>query len=537
MPNVIKYTTGATPTGCLRKGNMAIGNNTADYSSTFYSAIEPPPDGYTIYLNKASGGPSIYVANNDSELITLTNQIASTSYTTVNECLTYFTSQSDKLIVSSNDIIPSIITDGLVLALDASNISSYPTTGTTWYDLSGNNNGTLVNSPTFNISGAIDLDGSDDHINIPYSGNTSNSYTFTIIMKCDTMDDNSSNRQTLFGLSQNGNQAYKQFDLEIWGNVGYGFKGDGGPTEGINFFNFNWPTNGNTNINNVYTVTLTSTEIKVYLNGTLKATKNSSNYLGALLTSDFNSIYLGVRGSGGSRWNGQCYYFSVYNRILSADEVLQNYNAQYALGTKLNPADSAVAILSSNPGAPDGYYWINTSLGPRKLHCLMSLGGWMGMTSELCPQTSNVETSGSWETNTDGRLQRENFSILNVNVVEGGCGNVKYYQLQNPSNVGLNYTQKMLLIERVSTIGQCSSISNGSGNGYYSGPEYQGSYTSAGMCTWGDGNFANTCCGAQNMTGLKRYWVMLGTGTNPNLYYQVQCAGGSGQHYHMWYIK
>ena len=47
----------------------------------------------------------------------------------------------------------SIITSGLILNLDAGNVASYPGSGTTWTDLSGNgNNGTLINGPTFNSS-------------------------------------------------------------------------------------------------------------------------------------------------------------------------------------------------------------------------------------------------------------------------------------------------------------------------------------------------------------------------------------------------
>jgi hypothetical protein len=46
---------------------------------------------------------------------------------------------------------PSAVTSGMVLALDAGNTKSYPNTGTTWTDLSGNGNtGTLTNGPTFN---------------------------------------------------------------------------------------------------------------------------------------------------------------------------------------------------------------------------------------------------------------------------------------------------------------------------------------------------------------------------------------------------
>ena len=63
---------------------------------------------------------------------------------------------------------PKIVTQGLVLALDAASNNSYPGSGTTWKDLSGNNNtGTLVNGPTFSSAngGTFILDGSNDYIN------------------------------------------------------------------------------------------------------------------------------------------------------------------------------------------------------------------------------------------------------------------------------------------------------------------------------------------------------------------------------------
>ena len=62
---------------------------------------------------------------------------------------------------------PKIVTNGLVLCLDASDKKSYPGTGTTWFDRSGNGiNGTLVNGPIFSSSngGAVVFDGSDDYI-------------------------------------------------------------------------------------------------------------------------------------------------------------------------------------------------------------------------------------------------------------------------------------------------------------------------------------------------------------------------------------
>ena len=43
---------------------------------------------------------------------------------------------------------PRIVTDGLVMALDAANTKSYPGTGTTWFDISGNSNNATLNSVT-----------------------------------------------------------------------------------------------------------------------------------------------------------------------------------------------------------------------------------------------------------------------------------------------------------------------------------------------------------------------------------------------------
>jgi hypothetical protein len=64
---------------------------------------------------------------------------------------------------------PRIVTDGLVLALDAANTKSYPGSGTTWSDLSGNsNNGELVNGITYDDTnlGSLVFDGVDDYVQI-----------------------------------------------------------------------------------------------------------------------------------------------------------------------------------------------------------------------------------------------------------------------------------------------------------------------------------------------------------------------------------
>ena len=75
---------------------------------------------------------------------------------------------------------PKIVTDGLVLALDAANKKSYPGTGTTWQDLSGNgNDATLVNSPTFGTTngGRFEFDGTNRYLTFPEISFTNQDFT------------------------------------------------------------------------------------------------------------------------------------------------------------------------------------------------------------------------------------------------------------------------------------------------------------------------------------------------------------------------
>jgi hypothetical protein len=76
-----------------------------------------------------------------------------------------------------------LVTDGLVLNLDAAKLDSYPGSGTTWRDISGNNNnGTLTNGPTFSGIGkqaAIVFDGVDDYITTPLA--TTSGQALTIV--------------------------------------------------------------------------------------------------------------------------------------------------------------------------------------------------------------------------------------------------------------------------------------------------------------------------------------------------------------------
>jgi hypothetical protein len=80
---------------------------------------------------------------------------------------------------------PKIVTNGLVLNLDAGQQNSYPGSGTTWTDLSGNGNtGTLTNGPTFNSGngGHLLFDGTNERLDLQSSLNLSTNTGFTMCL-------------------------------------------------------------------------------------------------------------------------------------------------------------------------------------------------------------------------------------------------------------------------------------------------------------------------------------------------------------------
>ena len=219
---------------------------------------------------------------------------------------------------------PKIVTNGLVLALDAADKNSYKGSGTTWKDLSGNNNtGTLTNGPTFsNVNGgAIVFDGADDYVNIPYnSGLIPNNLTLSV------------------WINRTSAVYYAHFigvpaSNTTWASpyISYGIEYIG-TTDTISFVtgytdnNFDY-TNVAAFGNNVwfnFTATYDKTNVKIYINGLLQTTRAETRTLFAS-TANF---YIGSNNTtSGYPLNGKIANTLLYNRALSATEVLQNYNA------------------------------------------------------------------------------------------------------------------------------------------------------------------------------------------------------------------
>jgi hypothetical protein len=217
--------------------------------------------------------------------------------------------------------IPSgIVTDGLALWLDAGITPSYPESGTTWTDLSGNNNNGTINGASYS-NGALSY-GATSVTTIPM---TNLRPTNAITLESWVLF-TSNVAQVMIG-AQYGNSWNNSY--VIWVSNPNTWAG------GINIGGtFNYRTYASTiNMNTYYHITLTydGSNQKLYLNGNLVlswATTGSIAY-------DVNNTLLAVGNDWDSGYNGGAISgvrgnlakVSIYNRALSATEVLQNYNA------------------------------------------------------------------------------------------------------------------------------------------------------------------------------------------------------------------
>jgi len=231
-----------------------------------------------------------------------------------------------------SSFIPGV-TNGLVLYLDAAKRESYPGSGTTWYDLSGNgNNGTLTNGPTYtgvSKDAAIDFDGVNDYVNLntTFSSIVSSSLPSTWNAWVNVVS--SSSNRTIIG--------------SAWANGGVHMRLTGSshaPQDRVRFLHFTDGSNG-TGFDSSLTFTsgwqnftaiyngngLVYSNFKFYLNGQEAATTDPTFGSPTVVpTTQTFSV-----GRGGTEdqayYNSNIAQVSVYNRALTASEIQQNYNA------------------------------------------------------------------------------------------------------------------------------------------------------------------------------------------------------------------
>jgi hypothetical protein len=216
---------------------------------------------------------------------------------------------------------PNIVTSGLTYLLDGGFIPSYPRTGTTWSDLSGNGNSTsLVNGPTFNSSndGSIVFDGVNEY---GLTANLLNPTTFpnesVFVWFYPT-----SAGQIVSELGQAAiNTLWHDSNIEISSGGLISFA-----TWGGNLTNKVVSTAKSFNTWYNLGFTYSGTTLTAYINGssigtaTFTRQTTTALYFGLCAISITN---MGTEGYAGGRMGN----FMFYNRGLSSSEVLQNYNA------------------------------------------------------------------------------------------------------------------------------------------------------------------------------------------------------------------
>ena len=204
---------------------------------------------------------------------------------------------------------PNIVTNGLVLYLDAANPKSYPGSGTAWDDLYRETTATLYNSPTYS-DGSIVFDGIDDYGQLPSNSNFAIGANGAWSVWCKFTGSITTNHR-LFCVNNNVSSLEGYIDSAT-GKLGM----HGGNTLTASTV----PLSNWVNIVASYN----SGTVKVYFNGISQSLTGTTT--GFNITNSA-TLYIGKYTlASGFRWRGNISTFSLYDRGLTDEEVLQNYN-------------------------------------------------------------------------------------------------------------------------------------------------------------------------------------------------------------------
>jgi len=222
---------------------------------------------------------------------------------------------------------PSIISDGLIFYLDAANSRSYSGSGNTANGLIGGIGGTLVNGVGFTSSnnGLFFFDGTNDFINITTDALDIGTSNFSVSVWFKT---NAAQNQSLLANQVNNGWNGFNFGINSSGNltptVDWGSSQQYGALQSASTYNDNvwrlatFVMNGATVSN--WKLYINGVQVSAPLEGTSVSTISGSGISNAI------PLTIGYR-TAGSYFSGQIGVAKIYNRALTQQEILQNYNA------------------------------------------------------------------------------------------------------------------------------------------------------------------------------------------------------------------
>lgn len=217
--------------------------------------------------------------------------------------------------------------NGLVLALDAGDVSSYPGSGTSWNDLSGRGNtGTFVNGPTFSTDkgGVISFAGTTQHITAPDSNDWSSSeFTMDVWFSRGAVwpstwwsdallshDDGPGASSSKWIYSYDSTKSKPIFHINYAPNISVVIE----PGSTVSLSLSQWYN---------FCITKSGTTFTFYSNGSsLGSATNSS-----LIPNASAPLRIGTGETGGNYFNGKIAAVKMYSRALASSEISQNFNA------------------------------------------------------------------------------------------------------------------------------------------------------------------------------------------------------------------
>jgi hypothetical protein len=227
---------------------------------------------------------------------------------------------------------PDLIQDGLVLCLDASDKNSYPGSGTTWYDMSGNNNHfSLINGISYS-NGYMSFDGTNDYAISINSINLSSYSSVTVEAIFKTPTD--STQGMIYEHTPNWNTYAGGFGLYINSNgntLATHLHHTNHNTEGAR----NYVLSGSSNWNchtNIHSKVSDSTGRLVYGNASLLSFSTTGGYgigtdtSAGSFANDY--LYIGARAGTGAYFTGYISLLRIYGTKMTNTQISQNYNAQ-----------------------------------------------------------------------------------------------------------------------------------------------------------------------------------------------------------------
>jgi hypothetical protein len=242
---------------------------------------------------------------------------------------------SGKFTMSTAANIPSIVTNDLAFNFNASNPSSYPGTGTSWTDTTNGNVGTLTNGPTYSSDngGYFTFNGTNEYVTAPHSSTLSlNPYLTLEAWIYQTTDYyNMIITKQPSGNAQNFFPGNYELRTEPGGKLALGWQYDSFTQYAYTFI---VTGNGSIPLNtwkHVMVTSETAANTKFYIDGSLVA--SSISYNGGPnygnpppMAVNTNPFRIGSR-QDCCNFPGRISEVRGYSRILSASEVLQNYDA------------------------------------------------------------------------------------------------------------------------------------------------------------------------------------------------------------------